>query len=207
MALNVTAWAWPTTVTGTGWSATSGTLADALLSDDTNYASSTSPTSSTPLQMSDWITALATPIAIPPGATPVGLEIKFRAWSASAAVPPLTTDVAFRFGYTPGTMLYDEKTQSVIDITNQPGTEYTLGGSSDLWSGGWTDVQAEAAALHFYGSGFAGIPATRYLDYILMRIWYTDGTIIGPGPLLATAQTRYIPGLNQDQLVNPLSKG
>lgn len=196
MALDVTSWAYPTTVSGSGWSASSGSLADAVLADDTNYASSTSPLSSTPLQLSAWETAPATPIAIPPGATPVGLEIKFRAWSASAAIPPLTTDVAFRFGYTPGTMLYDEKTQAVIDITNQPGTEYILGGSGDLWGGGWTDAEAEGAALHFYGAGFAGSPATRYLDYVMLRIWFTDGAVIGPGALVADNQSRYIPGLS-----------
>ena len=196
MALNSTSWAWPTTVTGTGWTATTGTLADAVLSDDTNYASSTSPLSSTPLQMSDWVTAPATPIAIPPGATPVGLEIKFLAFCASATIPPLTTDVAFRFGFSPGSMIYDEKTAPVININYYIPTETTFGGSNDLWGGGWTDAQAEGAALHFYGAGFAGFPATRYLDYILMRIWYTDGAVIGPGGILAGDVLKYTPNVS-----------
>ena len=205
MALNATDWAYPTTVTGTGWTNVSGSLAtDVKLDDNTNMAFHANPVRATnPLICSVWETAPATALAIPPGATPVGLEVALQGYGNGASLPGTPLQIGVAFSKDAVTMIGDTKTIDVLEYTiGNPQPVQYLGSSSELWGAGWTDVEAEGNALFLFYQ--QGATTGRYVDYVAMRIWYTDGSVIGPSTM-GGSTSRCFPGLNCSHKLDPQS--
>lgn len=199
MALNSTSWAYPSTVTGTGWAATAVDLPTAVgTNNDANYAGHVGDATNY-LYCSDWITAPATPIALPPGATPVGLELQVQGYNDGAGILTGQTDISAEWGKTLASFISDLKLgdRAAADIGDAPISTglITYGGQSELWGAGWTDVEAEAACLRLRGATSSPLRG-RYIDMVRMRWWYTDGAVVGPGGLLAGDVLKYSPAVS-----------
>jgi len=123
------------------------------------------------------------------------LEVALQGYGNGASLPGTPLQIGVAFSKNGVTIISDTKTIDVLEyiITNPQPVQY-LGGSSELWGAGWTDVEAESNSIFLFYQ--QGATTGRYVDYIAMRIWYTDGTVIGPGGILAGDVLKYTPAVS-----------
>jgi hypothetical protein len=212
MALSSTSWAYPTTVTGSGWAVSgAGTLVSCVkTNNDANYAYENDP-ADTILHCSAWEVSPGNTLAsvIPGGASPVGLELQVQCYNDGLAIVGGTQyRLAAQFGKDALYVAVSDVKElaCLIPIASAPDVLALLeyGDPADTWGLSWTDVEAGEPYLKLYATNSVPLRG-RYIDFVQLRVWYTDATVIGPTTMMGS-QTRYLPGINLTHQIDPQAR-
>jgi hypothetical protein len=163
-----TGWIAPGTVTGTDWTAlASGTLVDAVASDDAFYAQSAGSNV-------NYLICSGFGITLPAGAIPEGHEVRIRSSVVGAYVG--TALIGVRLSKDAANPTGNERTGTITGYP--PDVTVTLGSPTDMWAGGWTDTEVEDnnyALLIRLGTGSAAVTDYRVGD-VDVKVYYSEPT-------------------------------
>lgn len=192
----VTDWHYPTAVTGTDWTFDLTSLVVSVgynggSYDDGNYVRHPVPVPTAKrLLCATWKDSGGTALALPANAVPVGFELQLQAFTLFAYIGNayvglyLSKDGISNIG--------DEREHIITGDTTATSI-FTFGGPTDLWGGGWTDVEAEGFQL-FVGMGASNSVLNTTsglgLDFIRARVYYDEGGTTPPLTMLASRMLR-----------------
>jgi hypothetical protein len=182
----VTPWYTAGTVTGTDWTATSGTLQTAVASDDNVWAQAGSSNV-------NYLICSNFAVSLPAGAIIEGHEVQIYASATDPTIFGQTVTIGCRLSKDAANAEGNERTGEVL--TYPPDSEVTLGGPTDLWAGGWTDTEVEDGgfALLIRKGSDSTDSAGRQVDLVRVRIYYSEPET-GAAVIGGSGQMVYIPG-------------
>lgn len=188
-----TDWFYPTAVTGATWTFDLTSLVVSVgynggTYDDGNYVRHAAAIpAGERLLCATWKDSSATALALPANAVPVGFELQVQAFTLTAYVG--TAYVGLYLSKDGVANVGSEREHIITGDTNATSI-FTFGGPTDLWGGGWSDVEAEGFQL-FVGHGASttdGIGGMG-LDFIRARVYY-DEAVADPSAVLASKMRR-----------------
>lgn len=200
----VTDWHYATTISGTGWAFD---LTSLLVSVGYNGGSyndgnlvrhSGSVSAAERLLLTDWQTSAAVTLAdsLPASCIPEGLELECEGYFVG---PDLLAfpELAYLGFYLSKDAIanYGAERQFSVQIAPGPSAVETLGGATDLWGGGWSDVEMGSMSL-FMGSGSSSTHAGscgRAADYVRIRVYYSEVVTPPPAVFAALGDMDHVP--------------
>jgi hypothetical protein len=194
----VTSWYTAGTVTGTDWTATSGTLQTAVASDDNVWAQAGSSNV-------NYLICSNFAVSLPAGAIIEGHEVQIYASATDPTIFGQTVTIGCRLSKDAANVTGNERTGEVL--TYPPDSEVTLGGPTDLWAGGWTDTEVEDGgfALLIRKGSDSTDSAGRQVDLVRVRIYYSE-PVAGGGAICAAGQMVYIPDICLKTMTGGIAK-
>lgn len=179
----VTDWHYPTTVAGTGWTADSGTLVSCIGYNAGAYNDAVYARNSGAVPQSEWLLcsvwkdSAGTALALPANATPVGLEVECEAYTLTAVGGGIVPYIGFYTSKDGITQVGDPRYFDIGPISPPNNTPEMVGGPTDLWGAGWSDVEMEGFFL-WIGQGPSDTDSSgRAVDFIRARVYYETGGV------------------------------
>lgn len=196
----VTDWVYPTVVAGTGWSADSGTLVSCIGYNGGAYNDAVYARNSGAVPQSEWLLcsvwkdSAGTALALPAGAIPEGLEVECEAYTLTAVGAPAVPYIGFYTSKDGISQIGDPRYFDIGPISGAPIASEMVGGPTDLWGAGWSDVEMEGFFL-WIGQGPSDTDSSgRGVDFIRARVYYSEAITPPPAVLQAIGDMDHYPG-------------